>query len=126
MKKLFILLSLISFLIAGDVKEIKSIKDLSSNKDIFLMFSIPSCPWCIKQMKVLKEIKEDRDIQIVKVEDGSEIYKELVDKYPFPVDFYPTSFIITKEDNELSIEYEFQGYQKKSNIINVLENKDNF
>jgi len=126
MKKLFILFSMISFLIAKDVNEIKSIKDLSSNKDIFLMFSIPNCPWCIKQLKEVKEIKKNRDLEVVKVEDGSEIYKELVQKYPFPVDFYPTSFIVTKEDNELSIEYEFQGYQKKSNIIKVLDTKDDF
>ena len=126
MKKLFILLSMISFLIAAEVKEIKSIKDLSSNKDIFLMFSIPSCPWCIKQLEVLEDIKKNRDLQIVKVEDGSDIYKELVEKYPFPVDFYPTSFIVTKEDEELNIEYEFKGYQKKSNIIKVLDSEDEF
>ena len=126
MKKLFILLAMITFLIAEDGRDIKSIKDLSSNKDIFLMFSIPSCPWCIKQLKVLNEIKKDRDFQLVKVEDGSELYKELVEKYPFPIDFYPTSFIVTKEDSELNIEYEFQGYQNKSNIIKVLENYDNF
>jgi glutaredoxin len=126
MKSLFILLSLISFLIAADIKEIKSIKDLSSTKDIFLMFSIPSCPWCIKQLKVLKEIEKERNLQIVKVEDSSSLYKELVKKYPFPVDFYPTTFIVSKEDNELNIDYEFQGYQKKNNITKVLDNKDNF
>ena len=126
MKKLFILLSMISFLIASEVKEIKSIKDLSSSKDIFLMFSIPSCPWCIRQERVLKEIQKQRDLQIVKVEAGTELYKELVSKHPFPIDFYPTSFIVTKEDGELNIEYEFQGYQKKSNILKALDSYDNF
>lgn len=126
MKKIFILLSLISFLIASEVKEIKSIDGLSSDKDIILMFSIPSCPWCTKQLKVLNEIKKEQNLQIVKVEKGSEIYKELVSKYAFPVDFYPSSFIVTKVDNELNIEYEFRGYQKKNNLIKVLESYDNF
>lgn len=126
MKKLFIFLSIISFLIAADLKEIKNIKELSSSKDIILMFSIPSCPWCIKQLEVLEKIKQDRNLQIVKVEKGSGIYKELVERYPFPVDFYPTSFIVTKEDNEISIKYEFQGYQRKSNIIKVLKSFDDF
>lgn len=126
MKKLFIFLSMMSFLIASDIKEIKNIKDLSSNKDIILMFSISSCPWCIKQFEVLEKIKKDRDLQIVKVKKGSGIYKELIEKYPFPVDFYPTSFIVIKEDNEISIKYEFQGYQRKSNIIKVLKSFDDF
>ena len=126
MKKLFILFSLIGVLFAAEIKDIKSIKDLSSTKDIILMFSIDSCPWCIRQEKVLKDIQEQKDIQIVKVKNGSDIYKELVEKYPFPIAYYPTSFIVTKEDGKLNISYEFRGYQKKSNIIEVLENKDEF
>ena len=55
MKKLFILFSLIGVLFAAEIKDIKSIKDLSSTKDIILMFSIDSCPWCIRQEKVLKD-----------------------------------------------------------------------
>ena len=82
MKKLFILFSLIGVLFAAEIKDIKSIKDLSSTKDIILMFSIDSCPWCIRQEKVLKDIQEEKDIQIVKVKNGSDIYKELVEKYP--------------------------------------------
>ena len=126
MKKLFILFSLIGVLFAAEIKDIKSIKDLSSTKDIILMFSIDSCPWCIRQEKVLQDIQEQKDIQIVKVKNGSDIYKELVEKYPFPIAYYPTSFIVTKEDGKLNISYEFRGYQKKSNIIEVLENKDEF
>ncbi|MAD42176.1 MAG: hypothetical protein CL623_07270 [Arcobacter sp.] len=127
MRKLFILSFLISFLMASEPREIKSINDMSVNKDIFIMFSIPSCPWCIKQMKTLKEIRKKRDnFEIVKVEEGSDIYNELVSKYPFPVDFYPTSFLVSKEDNELNIRYEFQGYQKKSNIVKVLNSEDEF
>lgn len=126
MKIICILLSMISFLIASEVKRINSIDDLSSKKDIILMFSIPSCPWCTRQLKILNEIKNERDIQIVKVEKKSKIYNELVSKYPFPVDFYPTSFIVTKDGSELNIEYEFQGYQKKNNIIKVLKSYDEF
>ena len=127
MKKLFILSFLISFLFASEQKEIKSIKDMASNKDIFLMFSIPSCPWCIKQMRVLKKIQKTRDnFEVVKVEGGSKLYNELVKNYPLPIDFYPTSFLVSKEDNKLDIRYEFQGYQKESYIINVLDSEDNF
>ena len=127
MKIVLTLVFLITFLFSSEQKVINSIEDMSPKKDIFLMFSIPSCPWCIKQMRVLKEIKKTRDnFEVVNVKEGSNIYKQLVKDYPFPVDFYPTSFLVKKEDNKLDIRYEFQGYQKKSNIIKVLNSEDEF
>ena len=127
MKKLFILTFLISLLFTSQAKEINSVNDMPENTDIFIMFSIPSCPWCQRQLKVLKKIKETRDnFEYIKVQDDNEIYDELVENYPFPVDVYPTSFIVSKEDGELNIRYEFQGYQKKRSIIKILDSDDEF
>jgi len=127
MKRIFILCFFISLLMTGQAKEFNSVKDMPSNKDIFIMFSIPSCPWCARQLKVLEEIKETRDnFEFMKVQDDNIIYDELMENYAFPVDVYPTSFIVNKEDGELNIRYEFQGYQKKSNILKILDSEDDF
>jgi len=127
MKKLFVLCLFISSLFATQSKQINSIEDIDTNKEVILVFSIPSCPWCIRQISVLEKIKEKRDsLQIVKVLKDSSIYTELKEKYPFPVEFYPTSFLVEKEDNELNIKYEFQGFQKQKNIIKVLNSIDEF
>lgn len=127
MKKIFILYLFISLFIVGQAKEFNSIKEMPSNKDIVIMFSIPSCPWCARQLKVLEDIKETRDnFEFMKVQDDNIIYDELIEKYPFPVEVYPTSFIVTKEDGELNIKYEFQGYQKKSSILKILDSDDEF
>ena len=127
MKKLFVLCLFISLLFATQPRQINSIEDIDINKEIILVFSIPSCPWCIRQIAVLEKIKEKRDsLQIIKVVKDSDIYNELIEKYPFPVQFYPTSFLVDKEDNELNIKYEFQGFQKQKNIIKVLDSIDEF
>ena len=127
MKKLFVLSLLISSLFAIQSKQINSIEDIDINKEIILVFSIPSCPWCIRQITVLEKVKDKRDnLQIVKVLKDSDIYNELIKKYPFPVQFYPTSFLVEKEENELNIRYEFQGFQKQKNIEKVLDTIDEF
>lgn len=127
MKRIFIVSFFISLLVISQAKEFNSIKDMPSNKDIFIMFSIPSCPWCERQVKVLKKIKENRDnFEYMKVQDDNIIYDELVENYPFPIDVYPTSFIVKKEDGILNIRYEFQGYQKRRSILKVLDSDDEF
>jgi len=127
MKKIFILCFFISLLIIGQAKEFNSVKDMPSNKDIFIMFSIPSCPWCERQLKVLEKIKETRDnFEFMKVQDDNIIYEELIENYAFPIEVYPTSFIVIKEEGELHIKYEFQGYQKKSNILKILDSDNEF
>lgn len=126
MKKLLLLV--ISFIsLFAEIKELKTFDELESNKNIFIMFSTDYCPWCIRQTKVLDEIsKEKEDWQIVKVKDDSKIYKELLEKYPFVIEFFPTSYIISKKDDELHIKYEFQGYQKKSEILSTMKDEDSF
>jgi len=127
MKKIFIVCFFISLLVTAGAKEFNSVKDMPSNKDIFIMFSIPSCPWCERQLRVLKKIKENRDdFEYMKVQDDNIIYDELITNYPFPIEVYPTSFIVKKEDGILNIRYEFQGYQRKSSILNVLNSNDEF
>ena len=127
MKRIFILCFFISLLITGQAKEFNSVKEMPSNKDIFIMFSIPSCPWCERQLRVLKKIKETRDnFEFMKVQDDNIIYDELVQNYAFPIDVYPTSFIVNKEDGQLNIRYEFQGYQKKRSILKILDSEDSF
>ena len=127
MKKIFILCFFITLLITGQAKEFNSVKDMPSNKDIFIMFSIPSCPWCERQLKVLEKIKETRDnFEFMKVQDDNIIYEELIENYAFPIEVYPTSFIVIKEEGELHIKYEFQGYQKKSNILKILDSDNEF
>ena len=127
MKKIFILGLFISLLITSQAKEFNSIKDMPSNKDIFLMFSIHSCPWCERQLKVLEKIKDSRDdFEFMKVQDNNIIYEELIQNYAFPVEVYPTSFIVIKEEGELYIKYEFQGYQKRSSILKILDSDDEF
>jgi thioredoxin-related protein len=127
MKRIFILGFFISLFVAAQAKEFNRVKDRPSNKDIFIMFSIPSCPWCERQLKVLKKIKESREnFEYMKVQDDNIIYDELIENYPFPVEVYPTSFIVKKEDGILNIRYEFQGYQKKSSILKILDSDDEF
>ncbi|MBU3013409.1 hypothetical protein KO488_01475 [Poseidonibacter lekithochrous] len=127
MKRIFFLIFFISLLITGQAKEFNSIKEMPSNKDIVIMFSIPSCPWCARQLKVLEDIKETRDnFEFMKVQDDNIIYDELMENYAFPVEVYPTSFIVNKEEGELYIKYEFQGYQKKSSILKILDSDDEF
>ena len=127
MKRILILYFFITLLIIGQAKEFNNIKEMPSNKNIFIMFSISSCPWCQRQLKVLEEIKETRnDFEFMKVQDDNIIYDELIENYPFPIEVYPTSFIVIKEDGELNIRYEFQGYQKKSSILKILDSDDDF
>ncbi len=128
MKKFILFFSLISTLFSSEIKVLKSIEQLKEGKNIFLMFSIDSCPWCIKQISVLEDIQEEKkdDLHIFKVNNNSLVYKELLRTSSFVIMFYPTSFIIKKEDGELNINYEFQGYQKKKNILSVLNDEDNF
>ena len=127
MKRIFILCFFIFLLITSPAKEFNSIKDMPENTDIFIMFSIPSCPWCERQLRVLKKIKETRDnFEFMKVQDDNIIYDELVQNYAFPIEVYPTSFIVNKEDGQLNIRYEFQGYQKKRSILKILDSEDSF
>lgn len=127
MKKIFLFCFLVVNLFASDIKILKNIDELSKDKNILIMFSTSYCPWCTKQTKTLKEIQEKReDIQIVKVQDNTQVYKDLLKEYPFVIDFFPTSYIVNKKDGKLDIRYEFQGYQKEKNILDVLNDKENF
>ena len=127
MKKFILFCLFISSVFASEIKVLKNTEELKENKNIFLMFSTESCPWCAKQVSILEDIqKEKKDLEIFKVNDDTLVYKELLKKYSFVIKYYPTSYIVTKEDGNLNINYEFQGYQKKKNILAVLNDEDSF
>ena len=128
MRKAFLLLCFfITFSFSFEIKELKNINEIEENKNTFLIFSTTYCPWCAKQKRVLEEIDIVKDdLQMFYVNDSSDMYKELLKKYSFSIKFFPTSYIVVKEEDELQILYEFQGYQKKSNILKVLNDEDSF
>ena len=128
MRKAFLLLCFfITFSFSFEIKELKNINEIEENKNTFLIFSTTYCPWCAKQKRVLEEIDIVKDdLQMFYVNDSSVMYKELLKKYSFSIKFFPTSYIVVKEEDELQILYEFQGYQKKSNILKVLNDEDSF
>lgn len=126
-KILFLIFMLSSFLISSEIKELKTFDDIKEDKKTFLMFSTDYCPWCAKQKRVLEEIDIIRDdLYMFYVNDSSDIFKKLLKKYSFSIKYFPTSYVIEKSDGELIILYEFQGYQKKENILKVLNNEDSF
>ncbi len=126
-KILFLIFMLSSFLISSEIKELKTFDDIKEDKKTFLMFSTDYCPWCAKQKRVLEEIDIIRDdLYMFYVNDSSDIFKKLLKKYSFSIKYFPTSYVIEKSDGELIILYEFQGYQKKENILKVLNDEDSF
>ena len=127
MKKIIIFCLFISSLLASEIKVLKSVDELKEDKTIFLMFSNASCPWCTRQASILADIqKEKEDLDIFKVDDASLVYKELLKENSFVIKYYPTSYIVTIEEGEIFINYEFQGYQRKKNILAVLNDEDSF
>ena len=126
--KHFILLCLLfGSLFAFEIKALKNIDELKEEQDALIMFSTTFCPWCRKQTAELESIKaSNENIQIFYVKDRSALYKELTEKYPFTIRFYPTTFIVEKEEGELFIKYEFQGYQDEESILKILNDKDNY
>lgn len=127
MKNLILICIFISSLFSSEVKTLKDISELKEGKTIFLMFSTSYCPWCTKQAYVLENIELYRDdLLLFRVKDNSDVYKELLDKYPFVIEYFPTSYIVSMEGNDLDIIYEFKGYQKEKNILNVLKDSDLF
>lgn len=126
-KLLFIWFFLISSLFSYDIKELENISQIKKNQDVILMFSTSYCPWCIRQTNVFNELAFKREnLQILKVKDDSKVYKELLAKYPFTIKYFPTSFLVNYEDNDMFIIHEFRGYQNEKNIIKVLDDKDRF
>ncbi|TLP38271.1 thioredoxin fold domain-containing protein [Arcobacter arenosus] len=126
-KIVFLIFMLSSFLISSEIKELKTFDDIKEDKKNFLMFSTDYCPWCAKQKRVLEEIDIIRDdLYMFYVNDSSDIFKKLLKKYSFSIKYFPTSYVIEKSDGELIILYEFQGYQKKENILKVLNDEDSF
>jgi len=126
-KIVFLIFILSSYLISSEIKELKTLDEIKEDKKTFLIFSTTYCPWCAKQKRVLEEIDVIRDdLYMFYVNDSSDIFKKLLEKYSFSIKYFPTSYILEKSEGDLTILYEFQGYQKKENILKVLDDEDSF
>ena len=114
-------------LFSYEVTKLTSVDQIKENQDALIMFSTSYCPWCVRQTHELESIQASNEkLQIFNVKDKDPLYKELVKKYTFTIRFYPTTFIVEKDGNDLYIKYEFQGYQSEENILKILNDKDNF
>lgn len=128
MKKLFLVwFFLLSSLYSFEITEIKNINEIKKNQDVLIMFSTSYCPWCHRQTRVLNELGFKREsLQIVKVNDNSEVYKKLTKKYTFTIEYFPTTFLVNFQDDDMFVIHEFRGYQDANNIVKVLDDPDRF
>lgn len=128
MKKLFFIwFFLVSFLFSAELKELKNLSEIKQNQDVIMMFSTSYCPWCMRQSRVLNDLASIReDVQFIKVNDNSEVYKELVAKYPFTIKYYPTSFLVNFEGDDMFIIHEFRAYQDAHSFEKVIDDPDRF
>lgn len=128
MRKVFLILFIfVTFLFSSQIKELKSLDDISEDKITFLVFSTDFCPWCAKQKKVLEDIAKTRDnLQIFYIDESNDLYEKLSIDHSLSIKYFPTTYVILREEGELSFLYEFQGYQRKSNILSVLDDENSF
>lgn len=129
MKKVFLFLfAIINIAFSSEIEKLTNINQIKDNKSALIMFSTDYCVWCVKQKVQLKIVKNkyEKGIQIFEIKNSDLFYKQLLKEYPFTIKFYPTTFIIEKETNDLFIKYEFQGYQNNQKILNVLKDEDSF
>lgn len=128
MKKLFfIFIFFASCLFSSEIKQLENIDEIVEDKITFLVFSTDYCPWCAKQKRVLENIDVKRDnLQMFYINDSSKLFETFIKEYSLSIKYFPTTYIIIKEEGELSILYEFQGYQRESNILKVLDDENSF
>ena len=128
MKYILTLLLLIQFAYGERLKVIESLADIPKNKNVLLMFSMDFCPYCSRQeSSILNKIKPQfPNIEYLKVKRGTNIFQELIETGNFgEVEYYPTSFILIKEeDSTLFVKYPFKGWQRSRDIIKILNDKD--
>lgn len=129
MKILFILtLFLTQSIFADKLKVIDTISDIPKNKDVVLIFSMDHCPYCIRQEKsiITRVQPKFENIEYLKVQRGTKVFQELIETGNFgEVEYYPTTFILkVTSDNQIDVKYPFKGFQRSSNIINILNDKD--
>lgn len=128
MKYILTLLLFINISFADDLKVIESMDDIPANKNVLLMFSMNYCPYCMRQeSSIINKIKPKfPNIEYLKVKRGTDVYQKLIETGNFgEVEYFPTTFILIKEDDgTLFVKYPFKGWQRSSDIIKILNDKD--
>ncbi len=129
MKRIILLIFILTQTILADgLKIIENISDIPQNKNVVLIFSMKHCPYCKRQERsILKKVQPKfKEVEYLKVMKDSKVFHELNDSGNFDdIEYYPTTFILKIEQgNQMFIKYHFVGFQRPSNIINVLIDKD--
>jgi thioredoxin-related protein len=127
-KYILILLLLTQAVFADALKVIDQVSDIPQNKNVVLIFSMKFCPYCIRQEKsIVKNIQPKfQEIEYLKVMKGTKVFQELIQTGNFgEVEVFPTTYILKKnKNNSLNVKYPFTGFQRSSNIIAILNDKD--
>ncbi len=101
---------------------------LPKGENIILIFSMEFCPYCIRQERsILKNVKPKfKDMAYFKVMKGSALFEKLIKTGNFgEVEYFPTTYILKIEDDgSIDVKYPFMGFQRSSNIISVLNDKE--
>lgn len=128
MKFILAFLLLVNIVLAEKLQVISSISDIPKNKNIILQFSMDYCPYCVRQEKSLLNTIKPKfpDIIYLKVMNNTPVFQELIETGNFgEVDYFPTTFILIKEENNsIFVKYPFKGWQRSSDIIKILNDKD--
>lgn len=128
MKYVLALLLFIQLSYAEKLKVIESMSEIPANKNVVLMFSMQFCPYCMRQEdSLLNKVKPKfPNMSFLKVMDGTNVFKELIQTGNFgEVEYFPTTFILIKEeDGTIFVKYPFKGWQRSSDIIKVLNDKE--
>jgi len=128
MKYLLTLFLLVQFSFADSLKQIESMDDIPTNKNVLLMFTMNYCPYCMRQeSSIINRIKPKfPEIEYLKVKDGTKVFKKLIKTGNFgEVDYFPTTFVLIKEeDGTIFVKYPFKGWQRSRDIIKILNDQD--
>lgn len=127
-KHILILFILCQFSFADKLPVIDQLSDIPNNKNVVLIFSLKYCPYCERQERsIIKKVRPKfPEVSYLKVIKGTQVYDQLIKTGNFgEVEYYPTTFILTKDDdNSIYVKYPFKGEQRSRAIIGILKNKE--
>lgn len=127
-KFLLIVLILTQTAFAQKIKVAESFSQLPKGKNIILIFAMEYCPYCIRQERsILKRVKPKfEDMGYFKVMKGTDLFQELIETGNFgEVEYFPTTYILKIDsDDQIDVKYPFMGFQRSSNIIDILNDKE--
>lgn len=125
---IFIFIVFVQFSFSASIPTIHTISDLPKEKDIILVFSMEHCPYCSRQENSLISKVQPKfpDIALYKTLRGTKVFETLIQTGNFgEVDYFPTTFILVVDENEnIFVKYPFQGYQRSSSIIKILNDNE--